>query len=57
MDCDTCGSSWAEGARVTGAVQLEFEAVAHCYGGINTDREDVYKAILAKLGYEVVEKN
>lgn len=53
--CELCGVSYSDGALVTGAVNLEFPAVAHCYGGSDMSQTDVYKAILAELGYVVLE--
>ena len=54
-DCETCGPSWAEGARVTynGNEILTLEPLAHCYASKSYDREDVYKQILNCLGYTV----
>lgn len=54
-DCETCGASYAEGARVTidGAVALDLQPVAHCFDGKNWQDDDVYKLILEKLGYTV----
>lgn len=54
-NCDTCGMTYAEGARVTidGKVALELTPVAHCFGGDNYDESDVYKRILEHLGHEV----
>lgn len=54
-DCETCGASWAEGARVTidGELALDLEPHAHCYDGDNYEREDVFKRILERLGHTV----
>lgn len=54
-DCDTCGMSYAEGAVVTGAVTLDLTPSSHCFGGDNWDQSDVYKLILEKLGYIILE--
>jgi hypothetical protein len=54
-DCDTCGSSYAEGAEITmpdGSVSI-LPAIAHCYAGESYDSQYVYEAILYKLGYKV----
>ena len=60
MDCETCGGNWAEGAEVFFEFdsELDFilEPVAHCYNGTSYDTWDVFKTILSKLGYEVVEE-
>ena len=54
-DCeDTCGTSYAEGARVYKDDELLFELkpVAHCHGGQSWCEREVYDLILSKLGYE-----
>lgn len=53
--CDTCGPSWAEGARVyiDGAVALELTPHAHCYGGDDYQDADIFVKILEHLGYTV----
>jgi len=54
-DCDTCGTSWAEGAEITmpdGTISI-LPAIAHCYDGESYDSTYVYEAILYKLGYKV----
>lgn len=55
-DCETCGSSWAEGAIVylDGEILLELLPIAHCYGGDNYYDDIIYAKILEKLGYDVV---
>lgn len=54
-DCDTCGMSWAEGARVThqGEVIIDMIPGAHCFGGNSYDPSTVFEAILKHLGYDV----
>lgn len=54
-DCDTCGSNYAEGARVTldGELLAELTPVASCFGGAHWDRADVYRLIIETLGYKV----
>ena len=54
-DCETCGGSYAEGAKVTidDQVVLDLEPVAHCFGGTNYDRDEVYHRIFKHLGHEV----
>lgn len=54
-DCDTCGSNYADGARVTlnGEPLLELTPVASCFGGAHWDSADVYRLTLEKLGYQV----
>lgn len=52
-DCETCGGSFAEGARVyiDGAIAIEMEPVAHCFGGANFAESDVFERILRHLGH------
>lgn len=53
--CETCGSSWAEGAKifVDGKLVKELKPVAHCFGGQSFDDEDVLRATLAHFGHEL----
>lgn len=55
-DCETCGSSCAEGARVSidGSLVLDLEPVAHCYDGASWERDTILHRILAQLGAHVV---
>lgn len=54
-DCELCGQSYADGARVTldGATILELNPHAHCYNGSSWDQAEVFEEILGALGYEV----
>ncbi|PJT22679.1 hypothetical protein CN884_11925 [Ochrobactrum sp. 30A/1000/2015] len=38
-DCETCGPSWAEGARVyiDGLLVLDLQPSAHCYDGVSQE--------------------
>ena len=54
--CETCGSSYAYGAIVRGAVVFDMEPVAHCYNTVDYGVEEVYKRILSELGYTVEEE-
>lgn len=56
-DCETCGSSSAEGAIVTldGKEILKLEPLAHCYNSVEFTPEEVYRKLLETLGYEVEE--
>jgi len=56
-DCDTCGSSYADGAKVwlDDEIILELLPVASCYGGDNYDTSDVYLRVLKHLGYTIEE--
>jgi hypothetical protein len=52
--CEACGTSYADGARVSieGDV-LEFLPSAHCYGGTDYSERTIYDAILRHLGHSV----
>lgn len=54
-DCETCGSTWAEGGTVTidGEVVLDLEPLAHCFGGQNYSETDLLVMALAKVGIDV----
>lgn len=54
-NCELCGTSWAEGARVfvDDALVLDLAPVAHCQGGAHYDQADVYDRLLRHLGYTV----
>jgi hypothetical protein len=55
-DCETCGFSAADGARVffDGAPKLNLNPIAHCYDGVDYDDEDIAREILRELGSNVV---
>lgn len=56
--CETCGTSYAEGARVEfgdGNVLLNLVPKAHCYEEKTFPSEYVYNKILEKLGFNVIE--
>lgn len=57
-DCETCGPSYAEGARVTidGELALDLEPHASCCSSVNYYRDEVLLRILAHFGHEVVEQ-
>lgn len=52
-DCETCGPSWADGARVyfDGEVALELEPHAYCYDGDDYSDDKIFAAILERLGH------
>lgn len=54
-DCDACGMSWADGARIVidGEEVIVLEPSAHCFGGAHYSNEDVYQRLLAHLGHDV----
>jgi len=56
-DCETCGSTYADGALVwlDGDLILELSPSAYCYDSTHYDEADVYRHILEKLGYEIKE--
>jgi hypothetical protein len=55
-DCDTCGCSFADGARVhfDGQLVLELLPVADCDGGKSYGDDEVYAEILRHLGHGLV---
>lgn len=54
-DCETCGTSYAEGARVwlAGDVIFEHIPVAGCTNGHGMDKDEVYREVFKLLGYTV----
>ena len=56
-DCETCGTTWAEGATVklNDEIILNLIPEAACYDGDSWSESEVYKKILEKLGYKVTE--
>ena len=56
-DCETCGSSYAEGAVVKfdDEVVIDMTPCAACYDSTSYTSEEVYAAVLEKLGHEVVQ--
>lgn len=54
-DCDDCGYSEAEGAKIyiNNKMVLDLKPVAHCYGGITYNDENIFQAVLEYLGYNV----
>lgn len=54
-DCEDCGMSWAQGARVflDEAEILHLEAAAACYDGESHDPEEVLTVLLRRLGHSV----
>jgi hypothetical protein len=53
-DCETCGSSYAEGAVINiNGKEIELEPLAHCFGGTTYDERKVFETILKELGYTV----
>lgn len=55
-DCDTCGSSYAEGAivKIDGKEALVLEPFAHCFDDQSFSETEVFEKILEHLGHEVV---
>lgn len=54
-DCETCGSSYAEGARVyfNDELALSLEPSAYCYDSTDYDDSQILVQILEKLGHAV----
>lgn len=54
-NCELCGSSWAEGARVyvDRVLALDLAPSAHCTGGQHYEQQDVYDRLLRHLGHTV----
>jgi hypothetical protein len=54
--CETCGTSYADGARVyvDDVLALDLAPVAHCFGGANYDQQEVFERLLKHLGHEVL---
>jgi hypothetical protein len=56
VDCETCGCSYADGARIyiDGLLVEELKPVASCFGGESYDDEAVFAAALKHLGHKLV---
>ena len=56
-DCETCGSQWSHGAKVhlDGKLLIDNQPKASCFECAHWDEADIYKEVLTKLGYTVVE--
>jgi hypothetical protein len=54
-DCETCGSSYAEGYEIfkDGELVHVLKPIAHCYGGDSFDGDDLLTWILTDLGHSV----
>lgn len=54
-DCETCGSSWAEGAEVylNGTLILSRSPIAACFDAASYSADDIYRAILDHLGFAI----
>lgn len=57
MECDTCGSNWAQGAKVwfDNDLVIDNEPIAACFDGADWSETDIYREIIAKLGHAVEE--
>lgn len=55
-ECETCGSSWAEGGVVfvDGKEILRREPLAYCYGASSYSESDLLVMALKKLDIEVI---
>ena len=56
-DCETCGSTWAEGGvvYVDGKEVLRREPVAYCYGTPTFSEHDLLVMALKKIGIQVMD--
>lgn len=54
-DCETCGPTYAEGARVWIDDELieDFLPSAHCCAGASYNESEVYHFILTRLGHKI----
>ena len=54
-ECETCGSSWAEGGvvRVDGKEVLRREPIAYCYGTPTYSESDLLVMALKKIDIDV----
>jgi hypothetical protein len=54
-ECETCGTSYAEGYRiyVDGAVVRELKPSAHCFDGTNFSENDMLAAVLEHFGHKL----
>lgn len=54
-DCDSCGSSYADGANVfiEDVLVLELTPKAHCFNDVTYSTETVYEKILQHLGHTI----
>ncbi len=55
-ECETCGFSAADGARVffDGVLKIDLHPIAACFDGVDYDDDDIYREILRELGRNVV---
>lgn len=55
-DCETCGCSFADGARVhfDGRLVLELAPVADCFGGTSYDEDEIFAEVLRHMGHGLV---
>jgi hypothetical protein len=55
-DCETCGTSWADGFKIffDGKLAIELKPVAHCCGGDSFTPEDALVEIIKHLGHDII---
>ena len=55
MNAGKCGSSWAEGYKITtlDGHEILLEPRASCFGVVDFEEKDALRAILDHLGYEL----
>lgn len=54
-DCETCGSSFAEGGKIyfDNKLKFKFKPSAHCYDSEHMDERELVKKAFELLGHEV----
>ena len=54
-ECDTCGNSWATGAKIffNDELVLNLEPVAYCYGSKTWEEHEIFEQVLNKLGHKL----
>ena len=54
-ECDTCGNSWATGAKVffNDELVLNLEPVAHCYDSKTWEESEIFDQVLHQLGHKL----
>lgn len=58
-DCETCGTSWADGANVwiDGVLTLQLTPFASCFNETHYGVDDVYRRIIERLGHTLEDGN
>lgn len=55
-ECETCGFSSADGARIylDGTFHSELTPMAYCFDGTDYEDDDIYREVLRALNHNVV---